>query len=746
MLPTKHNGKHDEEPAVPYKVTMSLRFITASILTSCLLAFTVGRGARIMLMEGPRLALTDDHDSPMRVRPDYHEQLEQRRTLPSPVLQDGKEMPRTIYTAKNFDTASSTASSLLIEKRKVQTAALEDTAWKSCTAEGGSCSRGKEVSSETEPQMDDDEEHLPAGQHLLIDIKNIDSEFLNSEARLAQAMVDVVNDSKLTLLSYHCHALFPSGISCAGVLLESHVAFHTWPEEGVITIDLFTCGSSPLIPVVPIVTRLFGIRSADNPDAPEPTVLWAHKLRGFRNNTGRKTALESADLGTILGMLDFDMKKEVASVQTPFQRIDIYDLLYPSYNNQANYMKSLSNDGSYYANNPELFVPDRQVYLDGVLQSSYFGDAPYHEGIVQPSLITHNNPKRVAIIGGGEGASLREVLKHNSLELVTMIEIDELMVSTSREYLPTWNTCDDIEGSVSSCFDDPRTEMIYEDALAWFIDRFYSGDIDAPEKYDVIIMDALDPSDNIEFTDALYNNDVFMTAIYNALNDDGILAMQLGQAPDSNNPAEESSIDKNRATVIRLMDGVGFQSFHVYEEFHSLFLDPWTNIVICKDIACRKNWYRSVPEIDIAISNQILPSVSGKKLLRYFDGATMSLYQVPHKAFQTVYCRSEPTPKSCEHQDSAKGVNSSQFELKETSTGKGLFTKVNILKGTKIETEILVSTKRKCDDTSNIVPHLVFMGSNPYNPARDREDAVDRGVLGFVSRDIKAGEELVICK
>eukprot|EP00536_Pseudo-nitzschia_multiseries_P014414 jgi/Psemu1/214583/e_gw1.698.6.1 len=79
-------------------------------------------------------------------------------------------------------------------------------------------------------------------QHLLVDIKGIEATFLDSEERLAKAMVDTVNHAGLTMLSYHCHKLIPKGVSCVGVLLESHISFHTWPDEGVITLDLFTCG------------------------------------------------------------------------------------------------------------------------------------------------------------------------------------------------------------------------------------------------------------------------------------------------------------------------------------------------------------------------------------------------------------------------------------------------------------------------------------------------------------------------
>lgn len=177
------------------------------------------------------------------------------------------------------------------------------------------------------------------------------------------------------------------------------------------------------------------------------------------------------------------------STQTEFQYVDVYDALLPTVQNAENYQKSLSNDGSYEATHPGFFAPDRIVFLDGVMQSRRSGDAAYHEALVHPAMFAHSNPKRVAIIGGGEGATLREVLKHNTVEKVVMIEIDEMMVSLSREYLPEWNDCSILKGSTDSCFDDPRVEMYYEDAFAWFIDR-YGGENHA-ESFDVIIMDEL---------------------------------------------------------------------------------------------------------------------------------------------------------------------------------------------------------------------------------------------------------------
>ena len=163
----------------------------------------------------------------------------------------------------------------------------------------------------------------------------------------------------------------------------------------------------------------------------------------------------------------------------------------PNEQSLEDYKKSLKNDDSYQSKNPELFEPDRIVYLDGVLQSRRSGEAAYHETLIHPSMFAHKNPKRVAIIGGGEGASLREVLKHKTVENVTMIEIDRIMVDVSRKYIPSWSDCSELEGSAESCFDDPRVEVQYRDAFAWFIDNFPPGKPPLIEPFDVIVMDAL---------------------------------------------------------------------------------------------------------------------------------------------------------------------------------------------------------------------------------------------------------------
>lgn len=342
-------------------------------------------------------------------------------------------------------------------------------------------------------EEEEEEEHLPAGQHLIIDMENVNHEFLDSADRLAEAMVKVVNESQLTLLSYHCHKLIPMGVSCVGVLLESHISFHTWPDKGVIALDLFTCGSGLLVPVLPIIEKLFAIPMAGVTEKSsalsKPRMVWSHKLRGFGNFDDNPL---HGDLGElVLESHSYEYKKEIATVKSPFQTIDIFDIV-DNRDDYYRFMKSKENLDSYEAKNyEEMFRPNRQIFLGGVLQSESDSESSYHEALVQPAMFTHPNPRRVAIIGGGEGATLREVLKHDTVEKVKMIEIDEIMVQASRKYIPMFSNCTFIEGSAEWCGDDERTEMHYTDALKWFMDRFGEGATVDEDRFDVIIMDAL---------------------------------------------------------------------------------------------------------------------------------------------------------------------------------------------------------------------------------------------------------------
>jgi spermidine synthase len=118
----------------------------------------------------------------------------------------------------------------------------------------------------------------------------------------------------------------------------------------------------------------------------------------------------------------------------------------------------------------------RVLVLDGVVQTTEADEFVYHEMLAHVPLLAHENPKRVLIIGGGDGGMLREVLRHTTVEKVTLVEIDGSVIERSKKHLPSLS---------KGAFEDSRLELLIEDGVV------YVGTTN--EKYDVIICDSTDP-------------------------------------------------------------------------------------------------------------------------------------------------------------------------------------------------------------------------------------------------------------
>lgn len=313
------NGTRKQEYRETTEVVyLKKRFFWATVVASCFAAFAVGLFSRLFILDVTQRDLLQVYHDHV----DEHRRIESQRswqhelsaantmTLPDPVMKRGKTIPRTTYTSKNFDTTSATTHSRWIVSNVEEEDCFVFPSGPTCTPTPAQIS-AKEPAQGVDQELIMEEEHLPAGQHLLLDLENIDSQFLNSEERLASAMLELVDQCGLTLLSYHCHKLQPSGVSCAGVLLESHVSFHTWPSRGVITIDLFTCGPNSLLPFVPTVENLFGVASSEAvKKEQQPKMVWAHKYRGFgeRSDSAEVTDMFHFPVGQMS-----DFKEEVSS-------------------------------------------------------------------------------------------------------------------------------------------------------------------------------------------------------------------------------------------------------------------------------------------------------------------------------------------------------------------------------------------------------------------------------------------------
>lgn len=153
----------------------------------------------------------------------------------------------------------------------------------------------------------------------------------------------------------------------------------------------------------------------------------------------------------------------------------------------------------------------RMLFNDGLVMLSEKDEFIYHDMITHPALFTHPNPKRVLIIGGGDGGTAREVLRHQTVEKVVMVEIDKMVVDACREFIPQ-TACE---------LDNPRLELIIGDGVE-YVANCALGE----EKFDVILVDSTDP---IGPATPLFG-EKFYQDIEGSLNEDGIVVSQ-GESP-----------------------------------------------------------------------------------------------------------------------------------------------------------------------------------------------------------------------
>jgi spermidine synthase len=155
----------------------------------------------------------------------------------------------------------------------------------------------------------------------------------------------------------------------------------------------------------------------------------------------------------------------------------------------------------------ETFNYGLALFLDGVIQSAADDEALYHELLVQPAMLRHPEPRDVLILGGGEGAALREVLAHRSVRSVTMVDLDRELVELCRTHLLSFHR---------GAFEDPRVHLVFADGRSFVEhdDGFY----------DVAVVDLVDLLDS-GLADALYTRQ-FYQHLRRRLRPDAIVAVQ----------------------------------------------------------------------------------------------------------------------------------------------------------------------------------------------------------------------------
>ena len=146
----------------------------------------------------------------------------------------------------------------------------------------------------------------------------------------------------------------------------------------------------------------------------------------------------------------------------------------------------------------------RMMSLDGCVMVTDKDEFVYHEMPTHVAFLTHPNPRRALVVGGGDGGTVREILRHPSVQEVDLVEIDEAVVRLSRQFFP----------KLTTGLDDPRVSVHYKDGIAWVKKT--------KKPYDIILIDSTDFFGMAEGLASVK----FFKDIHRALAPDGILAMQ----------------------------------------------------------------------------------------------------------------------------------------------------------------------------------------------------------------------------
>ncbi|MEM7726017.1 MAG: polyamine aminopropyltransferase [Cyanobacteria bacterium P01_A01_bin.45] len=194
----------------------------------------------------------------------------------------------------------------------------------------------------------------------------------------------------------------------------------------------------------------------------------------------------------------------------------------------------------------------KMLTIDRMVMCTEADEAAYHEMIVHVPMLTHSEIKNVLVIGAGDGGTIRELVKHPGVEQITMVEIDEVVVRASKQFLPT----------ISSALEHPKLNLLIDDGIK-FVENA------ADNSYDLVIIDSSDPVGPSEglFTQSFYQD------VYRCLRPGGLVTVQ-SESPIFH---QKTFVDLNKC----LKQIFGVESVHCYLIFIPMYPTGMWSLTYC---------------------------------------------------------------------------------------------------------------------------------------------------------------------
>jgi len=309
----------------------------------------------------------------------------------------------------------------------------------------------------------------PLGMQHIAEFIYCSEDILNDKAALEEALTLGIEKSGLTLITISGHQFNPIGVTIIAIIGESHVAIHTYPEARHASVDIFSCSTISQ----PHINLLDFLKSKLKPKSARLMEL----IRGNPLDIAQKDWIT-----TFSGHgfeIKYHIKKAILSKRSEYQQIDI-----------------IENDAF-----------GKMLFLDRDLQIAESDAHIYNRSMVSPIIEAKKTLSRVAILGGGDGGVLRELLKHNPKN-VALVDIDEEVIKVSERFL---------QCICNGAFSHPSVEVMINDAYKF---------LEAEHGFDAIIYDlTMHPEAFIKIDRATFLDDLF-SKMKNSSQDGGIVTLQ----------------------------------------------------------------------------------------------------------------------------------------------------------------------------------------------------------------------------
>ncbi|MCC5919896.1 MAG: polyamine aminopropyltransferase [Cyclobacteriaceae bacterium] len=327
------------------------------------------------------------------------------------------------------------------------------------------------------------------GRHIIVEFYDCNPEKLNDVVHIKESMEESAEIAGATLINSTFHHFSPYGVSGVVVIQESHLAIHTWPEYGFASVDVFTCG-----------------------DSVDPWVSYKFLKEAFGADHGSAIEMRRGEMH-LLTKKDFDIQKHRnVKTEASGKPASTNDIWFTERNNDIALSLRHSGEKLYEAQSEfqkvEVYKTNaygNMLTLDGMVMTTEQDEYGYHEMISHVPVLSHPNPKRALVIGGGDGGTARELLKHTEIEEVVMVEIDDKVIEASKQFLP----------GIASAFGHPKLNLKIEDGIKYVKDS-------ADASFDIVLVDSTDPVGPGEglFTEEFYRE------VYRILTPNGIMVTQ----------------------------------------------------------------------------------------------------------------------------------------------------------------------------------------------------------------------------